>query len=679
MKPWQCIHTPQTDIIQAQALPVSLANLSLCCRYRQGRRVLEETLHPQLAQHRSNEQQAVFTASSARFAVELYFLLENPLTLRATLTPLDPSSALVESLTLHIDRLRIGGHGQRMRVFKQGFQSWSETRSFDSREREARALMHWLDVLQANPRNRASGRHGEFTSEMFVLFNNPEQRASLLIGQQAQFAQYLSFRSVFDVGAKAQSQCALNLCWDFGGKQCAVNEPLALDTAAFYIGEQPQAVQDTYLESLRLSLPQRNFSPQKSAPRRELPAGWCSWYYYYTKVSHQDIRENAEIAARHEVDWQFFVLDDGYQQAISDWLLPNPKFSEGLADTAEQISGRGLLPGIWTAPFITMKNSKLAQDHPEWLLKEYDSRRPVLAGWNPGWGGRFYALDVSHPGVQIYLREVFHTLTHEYGFRFLKLDFVYAASLSGQAFNPALSAAERLRRAYQIIREAAGEDAFILGCGSPLTPSFGVVDAMRIGPDVAPYWSDWLRETLTGDSNSLSTRSAIRSILNRAPLHRRLWINDPDCLMLRETETKLSHEERFCLINAAIITGGMTVFSDRLEALPEETWLEMEQIAALSRECDQGHVLILDWLERPMPEMVWNEAGYLAVFNFGEVAQTKTLLLNQLPADAIQRGSSLREVWRGDVLPIESETLRLAAMPPHSSRLFRLEPPAEVW
>jgi len=256
---------------------------------------------------------------------------------------------------------------------------------------------------------------------------------------------------------------------------------------------------------------------------------------------------------------------------------------------------------------------------------------------------------------------------------------VYAASLSGQAFDSSLSTAERLRRAYQIIREAAGEDVFILGCGSPLTPAAGVVDAMRIGPDVAPYWSDWLRETLTGDSNSLSTRSAIRSILNRASLHRRLWINDPDCLMLRDTETKLSREERFCLINAAIITGGMTVFSDRLEALPEETWLEMEQIAALSRECDLGRVLVLDFMERAMPEWVWNETGYLAVFNFGDTPQTKTLRLSGLPAGAFQPGSTLREVWRGEVLPIEGETLHLGILPPHSSRLFRLEPPVEEW
>ena len=36
-----------------------------------------------------------------------------------------------------------------------------------------------------------------------------------------------------------------------------------------------------------------------------------------------------------------------------------------------------------------------------------------------------------------------------------------------------------------------------------------------------------------------STRNAWQSTLARSFMHRRLWLNDPDCLMLRTDETEL--------------------------------------------------------------------------------------------------------------------------------------------
>eukprot|EP01052_Picozoa_sp_SAG31_P013004 SAG31_NODE_772_length_12197_cov_7.075963_13_plen_258_part_00 len=83
-------------------------------------------------------------------------------------------------------------------------------------------------------------------------------------------------------------------------------------------------------------------------------------------------------------------LDDGYQQHIGDWLLVNgikftsppderkpwspskpPKVSssEGLRGVAQAIVSRGLLPGIWLAPFLGGSRSQLYRRHPEWFLR----------------------------------------------------------------------------------------------------------------------------------------------------------------------------------------------------------------------------------------------------------------------------------------------------------------------
>jgi alpha-galactosidase len=660
---WQFEHTPRGAQITHHSQSYKLADFVLRVNYRNEYRMRSEelALMPDLAN--CNEKEAVFTAASQKFHLNLRFNLKSQ-ALKVSASFTAQQTRVVESVELLIKQVMVGAHGHNLRVFKNGFQSWSETRSFDIDEREQRVIMRWFDVLQANGSNRPSGKRGEFTSETFTLVRNKDQRVTLLIGQQPPFHQFFSLRTHFPVENIARNVFSVLLRWEMNGRRCQAQTPLKLDTVSFQAGRDANQLLDQYL--IHLALPVQR--------QHALPSGWCSWYYYYERVTQEDILNNARLAAENEVDWQFFVLDDGYQRAIGDWLSLNDKFSGGLKPLAERIRENGMQPGIWTAPFITMKDSRLMSDHPDWVLTQPFNDRPVLAGWNPSWsnGFSFYALDVTHPGVQAYLKEVFTTLVHTFGYEFLKLDFVYAASLPGKPHDPSLSGAERLNLGYRLIREAAGRDTFLLGCGSPLTPAVGWVDAMRIGPDVAPYWDDWLRQTLLNDSNALSTRVAIRSILNRCQMHRRLWINDPDCLMLRDSETKLSQAERFSLINAAIITAGMGVFSDDLARLPQDAWQTIEQIKRLSLVCDSGRPYALDFMEREIPELVYNDAGYLAVFNFSDYRRQKNLPLKGKLRDILQNGKTLVDVWNGDTIPVQGEALSLGMFARHASRLFEI-------
>ena len=60
---------------------------------------------------------------------------------------------------------------------------------------------------------------------------------------------------------------------------------------------------------------------------------------------------------------------------------------------------------------------------------------------------------------------------------------------------------------------------------------------MRIGADVAPFWDNWISRGPNRRRHGVATEHALRNILTRAFMHRRLWLNDPDCLMVRATET----------------------------------------------------------------------------------------------------------------------------------------------
>jgi alpha-galactosidase len=139
------------------------------------------------------------------------------------------------------------------------------------------------------------------------------------------------------------------------------------------------------------------------------------------------------------------------------------------------------------------------------------------------------------------------------GFRYFKLDFLYAGALNGL---------EVYREGLLLIREAVG-DATLLGCGAPLLPSIGLVDAMRVGPDVVPE-----DPAATPDLRPVIARTHARAWMNG-----RFWVNDPDTLVagprIAEREAWATHVERY---------GGLRFSGDQLPHL-DERGLELTRCA----------------------------------------------------------------------------------------------------
>lgn len=278
-----------------------------------------------------------------------------------------------------------------------------------------------------------------------------------------------------------------------------------------------------------------------------LPPIWCTWYQYFTQVTEADVLENLAAIERLNLDVGVVQLDDGYQAGIGDWLERSPRFPHPLAELAGRIRDTGRRAGIWTAPLLVGEHSRLAREHPDWLVGDAD------AGFN--WEQRLAPLDVTHPDAAAYLQQVFRSLA-SWGFDFFKIDFLYAGALPGRR-RQALDPIAAYRAGLRLIREAVGEQATLLGCGAPLLPSIGMVEAMRVSPDVATFI-----EPPAGDVSRPAQRSAVLAGRARAFQHARWWANDPDCLIARPEvegrEAWAAHVERF---------GGLRGSSDRLEAL----------------------------------------------------------------------------------------------------------------
>ncbi len=320
--------------------------------------------------------------------------------------------------------------------------------------------------------------------------------------------------------------------------------------------------------------------------------GWCSWYQYFHAVTEADIRANLARAA----DWPFdlFQVDDGYQRAIGDWLETSPAFPSGLETLAGWVTGAGHRAGIWLAPFLVAPDSVVATRHPDWLAgrrRSDGTLSPLIVWQNPSWGGGreglMYCLDTTRPEVTAHLEAVARALV-QMGYSYLKLDFTFAPSADGVWADPSLTPAQRVRRGYAAVRAGAGPDAFILACGAPLSHVVGLVDGARIGQDVAPLWS-----LAPGDEavpgyldTQPSTQMAWASTAARAVMHRRLWLNDPDCVMLRTRHTRLRPEAATTWARTVGLSGGMALVSDDLSLLGHPARDLLDECLALGRDSD---------------------------------------------------------------------------------------------
>lgn len=249
---------------------------------------------------------------------------------------------------------------------------------------------------------------------------------------------------------------------------------------------------------------------------------------------------------------------------------------------------------------------------------------------------------------------------HEFGYEYLKLDFLFAAAAEGIRHDSALTRAETLRRGLEAIRRGAGEGAFILGCGCPLGPAVGIVVGMRIGRDVAPYWGAGGPEP--------GTAPAIDAVVARSFMHRRLWLNDPDCVMLRATQTGLSTDEREALAWTIAASGGMLLISDDMSLLSQESARLFRAVAGIGTEVDRA------CLDEPPDAKSLMDGGELKIVSARTRNGALYLLLNMSDQ---ARNARLAEVLpayaAASVIELEGEIdagerLRL---PPHSARIIR--------
>ena len=304
-----------------------------------------------------------------------------------------------------------------------------------------------------------------------------------------------------------------------------------------------------------------------------VPTGWCSWYELGSDVSEADMVTNIDFCTAH-FDRRFLryiQLDDGYQRAAGDWET-NDKFPHGHRWLTDRIHAAGFQAGLWVAPFAVAERAPVAANG-AWLIKNSDNA-PVLVDTRAPWGGRIFALDGAHPDVQQWLYALARRVVQEWGYDYLKVDFLEwatggaggAGAAGGAVHYGGLTRAEAYRRGLSALRGGLGAEGFLLGCGAPLQHAAGLVDGMRIGEDVYPSWA--------------GIQAPARAAALRSFYHRSVWLNDPDCLVVRPP---LTLDEARVWASVVAVSGGMTILSDNLPKLPAERLPVLQKTLPVAR------------------------------------------------------------------------------------------------
>lgn len=302
-------------------------------------------------------------------------------------------------------------------------------------------------------------------------------------------------------------------------------------------------------------------------PKAKLMNGYTTWYNYYPHINEKIVNDDLEALSQVDADIDIFQIDDGFQTATGDWLsIDAAKFPHGMKAAVNKIHEKGMLAGLWLAPFGAQFTSKLLREHRDWFIKQPNGRL-VQAG--PNWGG-FCALDIEIPEVREYIRNFFDVVLNDWGFDLVKLDFLYAAAIIPYHNK---TRGQLMCEAMDFLRECVG-DKMILGCGVPLMPAFGKVDYCRIGADMDLRWN---KPTMQ-HREFVSTINTLGNTIFRRQLDGRAFLNDPDVFLLREDNMHMDFEQRKIIATVNKLFGSVLFTSDNVGEYREEQMQKLLEV-----------------------------------------------------------------------------------------------------
>jgi len=258
--------------------------------------------------------------------------------------------------------------------------------------------------------------------------------------------------------------------------------------------------------------------------------GINDWYFAYGNNSFELIRKTTMMMGELVTDHSnkpFSVIDAGwatYSPLLpgdggwnDDFSRPNEKFGD-MKRMADEIKKAGMRPGLWMRP----------------LCAKHDEKSNLLAPSIPGRDDPKYpTLDPTIPENLARVKRNFD-FYKKWGYEMVKHDFsTYdiagrwgmqmkdSFTAPGWSYhNNSITNAEIMLQLYRAIREAAGDNIYLIGCNTMSHLSAGIFELCRIGDDTSG--KEWERTRKFG----------VNTLAFRLPQHDAFYAADGDCVGL---------------------------------------------------------------------------------------------------------------------------------------------------
>lgn len=500
----------------------------------------------------------------------------------------------------------------------------------------------------ADPFNPPSGKRGEHVSDMFFFHGRRGSGNGILAAQYPPFNQFVGF--TFRYGRQHND---VTVRWDlersFKRREEYRLDPLVVREGA--IAELLPAYAAQLSSLMRIG--------QSAMPR-------TGWRTGNDSVSPERILSNIAAAKKRLIHFEFFLTDGGYAAAAGDWLTLTEPFKDRMAEISRTVRASGAMPGLRIAPFvISPKSPYFGKDG--WVLRDRKGK-PVRASFS--WDGdhELYALDVTHPGVQDYVRSVISTLRRDWGMGLLVLDAMNAASLPGVRRDKTLTRAEVQKLGNSLIRSAAGRDMPLVCGGMPLSCAAGFADALLAG--AASKHHGAVRGLFGGEKHPCPG-SEISGALVRAFMDKHLWLQMPEGVSFRTGAQLRDALPMRSLRDLALSLGGVLAVSDDLTSYDEEDCAALRSSLVQFRFSARGRAVMTGPLERSPVAVLANRAGYISMFNLSDAPAGRVFSTETLDAAGFSTCSIVRNLGTGLFYNLTKP--ESVVLPPRGSAVFKIE------
>ncbi|MEU8301279.1 alpha-galactosidase [Micromonospora sp. NPDC048909] len=159
----------------------------------------------------------------------------------------------------------------------------------------------------------------------------------------------------------------------------------------------------------------------RSRPRRMTPRPLTlnTWEAVYFNHDIDTLHQLVERAAR--VGVERIVLDDGWftgrrndTAGLGDWYVDKDVWPDGLWPLVDAVRDKGMQFGLWFEPEMVNLRSRIAADHPEWLLAPAEGEGPAIR--------HQHVLNLADEDAWHYVLERIDSIVTEYQLDYIKWD-----------------------------------------------------------------------------------------------------------------------------------------------------------------------------------------------------------------------------------------------------------------